>query len=218
MNFAELLLRYIDVLIWPAVTLYILIGFRKEIGRLFERAKRVQLPGGISIEAFEDKLQKAKLLEQEIRANRKSDVPNQATGIKKGDTEANRHMIGLGLRPSPSGLNLGYYTNIAESDITLAMAGLRMDLELMLRNLAKGYSIEIHDKSSSDQLIDSLLNAGAINKSQSEFVRIIFQLTNFAIHGGKITIRQFEEVIELAKTLVEDYVLWLKNQSNPPAQ
>lgn len=200
------------------MTLYILIGFRKEIGRLFERAKRVQLPGGISIEAFEDKLQKAKLLEKEIKADRKLEVSNQAIDTRSIETEANKQMIGLGLRPSPSGLDLNYYTNIAESDMTLAMAGLRMDLELMLRNLAKGYSIKIYDKSSTDQLIDSLLKAGAINTSQSEFVRIIFQLTSYAVQGGKITKSQFEEVIELGKTLVEDYILWLKNQANSPTR
>ena len=214
MSFPELFLKFIDVIIWPAVTLYILIGFRKEIGRLFERAKRVELPGGISIEAFENKLQKARALEQEIKAERSLGVSDQPNPSIRGQ-EANIQMIGLGLRPSPSGLDLNYYAYIAESDMTLAMAGLRMDLELMLRNLAKGYAIEIYDRSSPDQLLDALLKAGAVQTSQSEFVRIIFQLTSFAIHGGNITKAQFDEVIELGQTLVEDYILWLEKKSRP---
>jgi len=184
---------------------------------LFERAKRVELPGGISIEAFENKLQKARALEQEIKAERSLGVSDQSSPSIRGQ-EANLQMIGLGLRPSPSGLDLNYYANIAESDMTLAMAGLRMDLELMLRNLAKGYAIEIYDRSSPDQLLDALLKAGAVQTSQSEFVRIIFQLTSFTIHGGKITKAQFEEVIELGQTLVEDYMLWLENKSKPLTQ
>jgi len=47
-------------------------------------------------------------------------------------------MIKLGLAPMLSGLDIAYYRAKAETDPVLALAGLRIDLETMMRNVAVG--------------------------------------------------------------------------------
>ena len=209
MELSELILGYIEVLIWPIITVIILIAFRKEISKLFNRAKKVDLPGGFSIEAFDDKVQEAKKIEQELITERKPEIKDLITHRSRKDSEENKRMIELGLRPSPSGLDLSYYRDLANSDIQLALAGLRMDLNLMLRNLATGYKIEVDKSDSINRMIDKLLQKNAILSSQAEFMRIIFELTNYAVHGGDLSLRRFEEVLELGQTLVDDYIAWL---------
>jgi len=208
MEIAELILKYIEVLIWPLVALFVIFYFKDELSKLFERAKKVELPGGISIEAFENKLEQAKKLEKEIKSERKPEI---AELIKKhdNDTQANKRMIKLGLKPSPSGLDLNYYRQLAQTDKQLSMAGLRIDLELMIRNLAQGFKLKVNENTSVNKVLKVLLDKGFIHSKQSEFMKIIFQLTNYAIHGGEINEEQIDSVLELGETLVEDYVAWL---------
>ena len=209
MELAELILKYIEALIWPSVTLFIIVRFRKEFIKLFDRAKKVELPGGISIEAFESKLGEAKKLEQELKSERKPEIVEIIDRIPRHDSEANKRMIQLGLRPSPSGLDLDYYRQISKSDMRLAAAGLRIEFEILIRNLIKGFKIDSQPNESINSLIGKLCKRLSIHDKQAEFVKIIFQLTNYAIHGGEITSEQFEEVIELGETLVDDYIAWL---------
>ena len=50
MEIAKLILEYLKVLAWPVTVIGILIGYRKHISNLFERTKKLELPGGISLE------------------------------------------------------------------------------------------------------------------------------------------------------------------------
>ncbi len=208
MEIAELILKYIEVLIWPTVTVFVLLFFKDELSKLFDRAKKVELPGGISIEAFENKLEQAQQLDKEIKSERKPEI---AQLIEKHDnnTEANKKMINYGLKPSTSGLDLNYYRQLAQTDKQLAMAGLRMDLELMIRNLAQGFGLDMSEKVPIIKVIRALFDKGHINSKQADFMKIIFQLTSYAIHGGQINEDQIESVLELGETLVDDYVAWL---------
>lgn len=208
MELAELILKYIEALIWPTVTVFVLFFFKDELSKLFDRAKKVELPGGISIEAFENKLEQAKQLEKEIKSERKPEIA-QLIEKHSNDTEANKKMINLGLKPSPSGLDLNYYRQLAQTDKQLAMAGLKMDLELMIRNLAQGFGLEINMKMPISKVIKVLLDNGYIYSKQADFMKIIFQLTSYAIHGGQINEDQIESVLELGETLVDDYIAWL---------
>lgn len=209
MNIAELILKYIEVIVWPSVTIFIIVHFKKEIIKLFERAKKVELPGGISIEAFEDKLEEAKKLDKEIKSERKPEMIEIIEQISISDSEANAKMVENGLRPSPSGLDLNYYRQIAKSDMSLAAAGLRMEFELLIRNLATGFKIKSLPNEPIPSLIKKLGSRFSITDKQIEFVQVIFQLTNYASHDGLVTERQFEEVLELGETLVDDYIAWL---------
>ena len=66
-------------------------------------------------------------------------------------------MIKLGLAPSPSGLELDKYRIAAEEDPNFALAGLRLEVEIMLKNLAKGFNINAGERDSINQITNNLL-------------------------------------------------------------
>lgn len=210
MELAKLILEYLKVLAWPITVIGILIGFRKHISQLFNRTKKLELPGGISLEVFEEKIQEAKVLakkvEQEERTSK--DKGKEIKSIKT-DTEANKRMIELGLKPSPSGLQISYYFDLAETDPRLALAALRMDLELMLKNLAKGFKVAVADRESIGRLNRKLLDNGAISQSQFQLINKMLQIANAAVHGIEINETQANEVFDIMEILIDDYKSWL---------
>lgn len=210
MEIAELILKYIEALIWPAVTVLIIFYFRDEISKLFDRTKKVNLPGGISIETFEEKLEEGQQLEKEIKSERKPAVQTYLKKQSQKKYNVNKRMLELGLKPSPSNLNMDYYREIAKNDKQLAMTGLRRDLELMVGNLANGFKIKVADNEPFQNIINKLEKESFITNKQAEFIRIISDLTNYAIHGEEISKKQFESVLELSDTLVEYYIAWLE--------
>jgi hypothetical protein len=206
----KMVLDFIGTIIWPVVVLIIVLYFKNDIKKLIDKAKKIGLPGGISIEAVDEDIDKAKELATEIKTERK---PERQSIIdlagKNGETKANRRMLELGLEPSPSGLDLNYYKKIADLDLRLALVGLRIDFEIILKNLAKGFKIELTEKESVNKIITKLLDAGAITSRQYEFINIVFKITNAAAHGASISKYQVDEVLEIGQVLIDDYVAWL---------
>lgn len=209
MELAKLILEYIKVLAWPITVIGILIGFRKHLSQLFNRTKKLELPGGISLEVFEEKIQEAKVLakkvEQEERTNKGKE---KDVKLIKTNTEVNKRMLELGLKPSPSGLQISYYYDLAETDTRLALAALRMDLELMLQNLAKGFNVKA-DRESIGRLNRKLLDNGAITQSQFQLISKMLQIANAAVHGIEINETQANEVFDIMEILIDDYKSWL---------
>ncbi|MEO0457553.1 MAG: hypothetical protein AAF152_13380 [Cyanobacteria bacterium P01_A01_bin.114] len=133
MEIAKLVLEYLKVLAWPLVILSIVLIFRRQIESLIKRLEKADLPGGVSISLRAEILEAKKLSEQVIA----EPPPPKAKGLKKLPlTEANLRMLQLGLQPSPSGLNVNYYREIAETEPNLALAGLRLEVDVLARNLA----------------------------------------------------------------------------------
>ena len=211
MEIAKLVLEYLKVLAWPITVIGILIGYRKHISNLFERTKKLELPGGISLEVFEQKIQEAKELAKKVEEEERKSPQESNKEIKpiRTDTEANKRMIDLGLKPSPSGLQISYYHNLAETDPRLALAGLRMDLELMLKNLAKGFGVEISERESIGRLNRKLLDKGGITNNQYQLINKLLQIANAAVHGIEINETQANEVFDIMEILIDDYKSWL---------
>lgn len=206
----KIIFDFVGTIIWPITTFIIVLIYRKAIHRLIDRARRIELPGGLSLDAIEDNIKEAKELATEIKIERKPDVQNLLDNESvRLESEANRKMIENGLRPSPSGLNLSYYKDIASTDPRLALVGLRIDFELMLRNLAKGFKIQLEEKEPISKVISKMLNSGAITIKQYEFINVIFRISNSAAHGSEISRRQVYEVLEIGQVLVDDYLAWL---------
>lgn len=205
-TFMELL----TVIIWPVTIIAIVLLFRQPIIKLLSRVKRANLPGGISVETFPEKLEEARILSSEIQNEQEQQLQNIAANRPSIPlTEANSKMINLGLTPSPSGLDLSYYQTLAERDPNLALAGLRIEVETMLKNLAKGYEIEISKLDSANMIVRKLRAKNAITSKQSELASIIIRLCNAAIHGMKVTESQVEEILEIASVLRDQYISWL---------
>lgn len=209
MEIAKLVLEYIQTLIWPGIVLFIVIYFKRETSALLGRIKSAKLPGGVSFDLNE------KILEVEALSNEVQETVTAKQEEHKGKptiplTEANTRLIQLGLRPSPSGMDMNYYLNIARQDPNLALAGLRIDIDILVRNLAKGIGVLVDERHSlTVHLLKKLLEAGHIYKNQYELAVKVLSVCNQAIHGSPITLEQAQAVIISAEALVDDYIAWM---------
>ncbi len=206
MQLAALILEFVKTLAWPVTTLLLATMFRKEIRVVLTRVRKAILPGGLSVD-FDDEIRETK--ELAVRVESAPPPPGRPETPSLPLTEANSRMIQLGLTPTPSGLDLDYYKAISASDPNLALAGLRMELEILTRNLAKGFNIESSPSDSLTRLLRRLVDAHAITADQFDLARGILSLLNAAVHGRSVSRREAEEVIETAKVLVNDYLAWL---------
>ncbi len=206
MEVAKLILEYLKALIWPTSVLLLAWIFRPEIRAVLARIRKAALPGGVSVD-FENQILETK--ELATRVETAQPPPNRPQSAALPLTEANSRMISLGLTPTPSGLDMNYYRAIALRDPTLALAGLRIELEILTRNLAKGFKIDISEYESPSQLLRRLRDAAAITSDQFALARKILSLANQAVHGRTVSQHESEEIIDAAEALVRDYLAWL---------
>jgi hypothetical protein len=118
-------------------------------------------------------------------------------------------MIQLGLRPSPSGLDLSYYREIAERDPILALAGLRIELETWFRNVAQGSKVATKPHDSMNSILARLRDASKVTPDQVTLARRVLSFCNQAIHGGEVSRDQALDIIGAASVLAGDYLAWL---------
>jgi hypothetical protein len=136
MELAKLVLEYVKALAWPVAALLIALIFRREIRAILARIRKAALPGGVSID-FEEQILETKALATRIEDTLPATTRPQTAVLPL--TEANSRMLSLGLKPTPSGLDLNYYRSIAAQDPTLALAGLRIELEILIRLPQSGH-------------------------------------------------------------------------------
>ena len=210
MEIAKLIIEFIKIIIWPLTIIIILKCFINDIRNLLLRVRKANLPGGISLETFPDEIKEAKKISKEIMIDNKFKSKNETSKISKIPiTEANAKMISLGLSPSPSGLQLNYYYELSDRDPNLALAGLRMEIEIMLKNVAKGFNIPINKKDSINIIAMKLREKGAITTNQNELISSIVKMANSAIHGVIVTNSQAKDILKLTDLLKEQYINWL---------
>jgi hypothetical protein len=118
-------------------------------------------------------------------------------------------MLELGLLPSPSGLQVTYYRSLADQDPNLALAALRLEVDTMLKNLAKGFQVPINNYDSAEIIARKLRDSTAITSRQYEFIRKILTLCDAAIHGLRISQAEVDEILDIAAVLRDAYVAWL---------
>lgn len=208
MELAKIIVQYIEVLIWPLIVLIVLILFRAQIAGMFSRMRKADLPGGISIETFPEEIKEAKAISAEVKEEK---PPSESIQSRRAIplTEANARMLNLGLAPSPSGLELSYYRVLADQDPALALAGLRIEVETMLKNLAKGFEVPIGERDSASIITRKLREKSAITIRQADLVSAVIKLCNAAVHGLKVTASQAEEILDIAAVLRDQYIAWL---------
>ena len=206
MDIAKIVLEYFQAMIWPIVVLVLFIIFRLPILNVIRKLSHVNLPGGLSIDLNENILE-AKELSLKVSKEKTKDQDLKRPSIPL--TEANARIIELELRPSPSGLDMDYYRNLASQDPTLALAGLRIEIDILARNLAKGFKISVSTKESGHSLLRKLLNGGALSHNQFELAQRILQLCNMAIHGQIVSKEQTDSILKIADVLAKQYIEWL---------
>jgi hypothetical protein len=206
MEIAKLILEFVKAIAWPITALAIGIMFRKEIRAILARIRKAALPGGVAID-FEDQIRETK--ELATRVETAPGPPDRPKTAVLPLTEANSRMIELGLKPTPSGLDMSYYKAIAVQDPTLALAGLRIELEILTKNLAKGFQIDFSARESPSRVLKRLREASAITPDQFALGQRILSLANQAVHGRTVSFEEANEIIDAATTLVDDYLAWL---------
>jgi hypothetical protein len=183
-----------------------LVLFRKDLTVLLARLRKAGLPGGVMLD-FQEQIQAAQSLSVEVR-NEQTPTEEPRRPVLPIN-ELNERLIELKLQPSPSGLDFTFYRTLASQDPNLALAGLRMELETMARNLASGFNVPIEARDGAGRLLRRLLRAGAITPQQAELGESILSLCNQAVHGTRVSLAEAESVIETADVLREQYVNWL---------
>ena len=106
-------------------------------------------------------------------------------------------------------MNMSYYREIAQSDPTLALAGLRIEIETLANNLATGFQLEPKRAEPVTSLLRRLRERNAITSEQMELARRILSICNKAIHGQTVTQEEASHVIETADVLARDFLAWL---------
>lgn len=84
-----------------------------------------------------------------------------------------------------------------------------MEVEIMLKNLARGFKIEIADSDSSNNILQKLKIEGSISNRQCDLITKVLKLCNAAIHGLKVSTQDAKEILDIATVLRDDYVAWL---------
>jgi hypothetical protein len=204
MGIAQLVLEYAKVLIWPIVVIIVVVMFRTQLSAKLRRLQKAELPMGVSLD-FQEELQEAKSLSEQVEKS----TENEARRPTIPMTEANARMIKLGLQPSPSGLDMSYYRNLAAQDSSIALAGLRIELDIIAKNLARGFQIEASPRDTGARLLQKLRDAGAITTEQLLLTLKVLRLCNAAIHGEIVSREQADEIIDLANALRDQYLRWL---------
>lgn len=206
MDVALLVLEYVRALAWPAVAVLGLLMFRKPLAEILDRLKSAGLPGGVSLD-FDKQVRDAQSLSREVASAPREKPKTSAPMLPV--TEANARMISLGLQPSPSGLEMSRYTDLAQQDPNLALAGLRMEVEILVRNLAKGFKVDHGPRDSAGSILRRLFERDAITANQHELTQRIMRLCNAAVHGTRVSREEAEGVIDAASVLAKDYLAWL---------
>jgi len=206
MEIAKLVLEYIKALVWPITVVSLSLLFRSEIKRVLGRLRKAVFPGGVSVD-LQEEVQEVKQLSEKIQSTPPAEKHRASPGIPL--TEANSRMIKLGLAPMLSGLDISYYRAKAETDPVLALAGLRIDLETMMRNVALGFRVKLAPSGPIPRLLGRLQEAGAITSDQAQLAQKILNVSNQVMHGRFVSREEAEEVIKAAEVLFEQYLAWL---------
>jgi hypothetical protein len=206
LEIAKLVLEYIKALVWPLTVIALSLAFRREIKRVLARLRKAVLPGGVSVD-LQDEVQEVRQLSERVQLTPPPASRASAPSIPL--TEANARMIKLGLAPMLSGLDVAYYRTKAETDPVLALAGLRIDLETMMRNVAVGFKLKLAPSGPIPRLLGRLREAGAITSDQMQLAQKIFSVCNQAMHGRFVSREEAEEVIKAAEVLFQQYLAWL---------
>ena len=118
-------------------------------------------------------------------------------------------MIQLGFRPTLSGLDVSYYREIPATDPVLGLAGLRIELETLARNLARVFKIDVGERDSVSRVLSRLRDAGAITGDQMILAQKVLRLCNQAVHGRTVSREEADDVISAVDVLARDYLSWL---------
>jgi hypothetical protein len=206
MEITKLVLEFVRALVWPLTVLTLSLFFRGEIKKVLARLRKAVLPGGVSVD-LQEEVQDVKELSETVQSTPPPSGRKTTPSIPL--TEVNARMFKLGLAPMLSGLDVAYFRSKAETDPVLALAGLRIDLETMMRNVAVGFKLQFALTEPISRLLARLREAGSITPDQKHLAQKILSVCNQAMHGRFVSRGEAEEVVKAAEVLFQQYLAWL---------
>ncbi|WP_321488228.1 DUF4145 domain-containing protein [uncultured Hyphomonas sp.] len=196
---AKLVLEYIRVLVWPALILLLVCMFQNEFVSLLDRMVKWAGPG-FSAEFSE----RAQELEEDVESIPPSPL---STDIEVPSSDINVRLTDAGFEELKGSFGFISYQDIAQINPSLALAGLRMDLEIMLHNLAKKANIDVSNRSISF-VLKELLSAEVISSRDFNLAKEINFLCNLAVHGQSVRRQDALHVAESGERFLQ-YLLEL---------
>ena len=202
-DLATLVLGYVQALIWPAVVLTTVLLFRAPLRGALSRLQRADFPGGVSLN-FQQEIELASVLAREV-AGQVEHIPHE---ILDGSA-AQARMLALGLQPSPSALDFTVYDNLVAQDPQVALAGVRIELEIMLSNLARSSSATPAEPDPAALIVQALRESGALTRAQAQLIQHILRLCTIALHGQTVSPEQALAILDAASVVRDYYQVWL---------
>jgi len=92
---------------------------------------------------------------------------------------------------------------VAERDPNLALAGLRIELEKRLRQLAMSRNLKIQKAASTGNLLNILGHADVLNPDERSVLADMVGLLNSAVHGATVDPRAASWAIEVGSPLLK---------------
>lgn len=210
MEIAKLILEFLKILAWPITTVFLAIYFRKSLKAILARLIKATLPGGVSLD-FKDQIDKAQTLSEKVLENPKPKLLLEAAQ-PLSSKEVTKKLIALGLEPLNSELDISYFRALANSDTTLALAALRIEMETMTKDIISVCKLPIQKKRPTSFLIRELEKSEIITNGQSALALQVLQICNQVVHGQKIDREEAEMVIDTAEVLYNAFRDWLSTK------
>ena len=107
----------------------------------------------------------------------------------------------VGLLAAPRKREESPYLAIAEQDPNLALAGLRIEIERRLREIAKRRGLE-GERLGVGQLLQLLRTHDAISKQEDAVLSDLIRLLNKAVHGAEVDSRATQWAIDVGPRLL----------------
>lgn len=196
----------VGILVWPIILICIIKSFKMQIADLLTRIISVSTPLiSANIES------QTRAVEEKIAESKAKDASNSKDNgvihIEPG--QVNQKHINLGLLPTPSGLDFSFFRHYAKSNPTLALAGLRIEIEVLAQNLAKAYELPEDYKSSAYLVFVKLAQMKVISYEKAVVAGDITRICQEALSGAPISVELALRIINVAEILAKEYVKWL---------
>ncbi len=210
MDIARLSLEFVRAIAWPIVVLAAVLVFRRELSALLSRLRTMKLPGGAEFNFNEAVISIEKSSKETSRSLR---PPGGRQPLAQNVRQRVNSLIqDRKLMVSQSGYDLAYYLDIAQSDPNLALAGIRMELERMFRNMLVLDGEDLDRKRlSAGQYLSILRTREMIPASMYQLLSQTIEVGNAAVHVSDIDKDLSLRVINSLKVFVAFYLNWIQS-------
>ncbi len=205
MDVAKLILEFVKVLAWPTVVVIGVVLFRLELSALIASLEHLKLPGGAELDW------KRQVREAEQAAERVDATPRAATSpTQPAQAQLSSRLQEHGLLSSPTNYDWEYYSKLAESDPNLALAGLRMEIERMLQNMARVSGVEYDPfRTTPNRFIGLLRSKDVLGPEEYDLLRSVISVANAALHGRDVTEGDAQRTIQSASAFKDSYLAFM---------